>query len=850
MLKHTKLCTAMIVAFGGIAFAPTVTFAQADTSLQRVEVTGSRIKRAETEGALPITVIDREELEASGSTTVAEFMRNATFSSAGNFRPQSGSSAQSFASIDLRGLGSNRTLVLLDGRRLPKAPNVGDSVDLNSIPMAAVERIEILTDGASAVYGSDAIGGVVNIITRKDFEGLAIMTGYTQPSNPGGTRRESSVMLGINSDKGKIIMGLGTQSRDMVYTRDREWGTVQGVSSYGNNYMSATGLKAIGNLKNNPSLGCSQGAFWLTASGTCSFNFNAVAADEASIGSTSFFARGEYKVGADWTAYVNTSATSKESFGRYAPSLGAFAIPANTPNNPTASTITVYHRFAAGGNRDSYTDELMKGITGGLQGNLTKNIELDVGVNMIDSLYKETGRNYLNIPAMAAYAADGTYNLFDPFGTDAGILNEMRVTVGRDGYFKQRDVYATATVYDLFKLGGGSASALFAFESRDEKYADIYDSLSEAGVVGGSAGNSAAGERTVQAFSTEFVLPITKELEASLAGRFEKYSDYGSDFSPKASIRWQPAKTFTLRGSWGKGFGAPSLPVLHSKETFSAESVFDPITCLAFGGQSSVAVGNYPATPGLTAANDCSRGKLVQVDTYTTSNANLGSEKSTQWSLGAVWDTTAWLSAKVDLSNIHIDDKITSFGATTLLSRSQNPTGLPIPPGLYVRRNATTGAIERIQAGYGNEGTIDARFLDLSLTAKWKSAGMGSFEHELRWSKVMTYMVNSTEYAGLSGIPKDRATLSNNWKLGNFGAAWNVNMIGANETDGGIPAGQYVTHDVQGQWSIAKQSKVTVGAVNLMNKQPELSAHDGRNFNFYLYDSYGRQAYVRLEHKF
>ncbi|HEU4777781.1 MAG TPA: TonB-dependent receptor plug domain-containing protein, partial [Telluria sp.] len=139
------------------------------TTVQSVEVTGSRIKRAAAEGALPVTVVTRQQLDDSGAVTVAEFIRNTTFSSAGQFRPQSGSSAQSYAGANLRGLGSSRTLVLVDGRRVAKAPNVGDAADMNSIPMAAVERIEILTDGASAVYGSEAIGGVINIILRKDF---------------------------------------------------------------------------------------------------------------------------------------------------------------------------------------------------------------------------------------------------------------------------------------------------------------------------------------------------------------------------------------------------------------------------------------------------------------------------------------------------------------------------------------------------------------------------------------------------------------------------------------------------------------------------------------------------------
>lgn len=840
MLKHTKLCTGLILAFGGLAIAPSAVYAQSDASLQRVEVTGSRIKRADTEGALPLTVINREELDASGATSVAEFMRTSTFSSAGNFRPQSGSSAQSWASIDLRGLGSNRTLVLLDGRRLPKAPNVGSAVDLNSVPMSAVERIEILTDGASAIYGSDAIGGVVNIITKKDFDGVAVMAGLTKPGNPGGERTESSALLGISGEKGRVLMGVGSTSRGMVYTRDRPWGQVLGVSSYGNNYRASTGLKAIGNLKGDPNLGCNSGGFYLTASGTCSFNFNGVAADEAEINTQSFFARGEYKIGQDWKAYVNTSVTAKDSFGRYAPSLGAFAVPANTPNNPTNSAITVYHRTAAAGNRDTSTDEVLKGVTAGFQGSLGKNIEIDVGVSIINSTYKETGRNYLVIPILAQFVADGTYDLFHPFANDESTLNAIKATIGRDGFFKEQDAYATATIYDVFKLPGGSSSLLFGLERRTEKYADIYDSLSEAGVIGGSAGNSAAGDRAVTSVSAELVMPITKQIEASLAGRYERYSDYGNDFSPKATVRWQPAKTLTLRASAGKGFRAPTLPELHQKEAFSAESVLDPRTCLAFGGQTG---------GGLAPSNDCAVGKLVQVDTYILSNPNLKSEKSKQFAFGAVWDPTPWLSAKVDYSNIKIEDKITYIDASTLLDRSNGADPRPIPAGLFVQRD-NTGAITKIQAGFANEGALNAQYLDMSLLAKWKSAGAGSFEHELRWSHLVKYDSDGSEMKGSLGLPENRATLGNQWRLGDFGFNWNINYIGANGTDVGQTAGAYVTHDIQGTWTLAKNTKFTAGVVNLAGRMPELVAYDGRNFNFYLYDSYGRQPYVRLDHKF
>src|SRR5688572_21003278 len=157
MFRKTKLCAGLTLAFGGAAMLATGLAVAQDA--QRIEITGSRIKRVDAEGALPITTFSRQEIEASGAATVAEFMRTVPFATAGNLRPESGSSAQSVAQIDLRGLGPERTLVLIDGRRAAKGPSVGDAVDLNIIPMAMIERVEVLTDSGSAIYGSDAIGG-------------------------------------------------------------------------------------------------------------------------------------------------------------------------------------------------------------------------------------------------------------------------------------------------------------------------------------------------------------------------------------------------------------------------------------------------------------------------------------------------------------------------------------------------------------------------------------------------------------------------------------------------------------------------------------------------------------------
>lgn len=833
MFKKSKVATGVMVMIGA-TFALSMT--QAVAQVQSVEVTGSRLKRADIEGALPITTITRAEIQESGATTVAEFMRTTTFASAGNFRPQSGSSAQSMATIDLRGIGSNRTLVLLDGRRLPKAPMSGDTADLNIIPMAAIERIEILTDGASAVYGSDAIGGVVNFITRKDFEGIAVTAGRTTNSQPGGAKNEASAIVGVTSEKVKIIAGVSQTDRGMVYTRQREWGQTPGVSSFGNNIVTG-GLRSLGNLKGDPKIGCTDPNFYLAANGTCSYNFNAVAADEAETKNQALFFRSEVKINNDWSTYLNSSLSRVESFGRYAPTPAGLTVKANTPNNPTSTDLAIRHRTAAAGNRDTTTGNNLFDTQIGVQGKLNANVDLDFGVRSSESKYAELGRNYIVRPILEQYVNSGEYNLYAPNANSPEVLNAIKATIGRDSLYSVKEVYGTASVNNLFALPGGKAGLVVGFEKRRDNYADIYDSLSEAGVIEGSAGNSAAGGRKVDSAFAELVMPIEKKIELGFAVRAEKYSDFGNVLSPKASLRWQPAKNLTLRTSVGTGFAAPSLPVLTQKDSFSAESVFDPRTCIAFGG----------ATTG-TAANNCNIAKLVQVDTYTGSNSSLKAENSKQFSVGAVWDATSYLTMKADYYRINIDDKISLIGAQTLIDRSNGDDPRGIPSGLYVTRD-NSGVITRVQQGYANEGTLSTSGLDLQADAMWKHE-MGSFKHKLRVSRVLTYKEDDVDYLGGLGLPKTRVTLGSVWSRDVYSAAWNINVIGKNGTTAGRIADQYMTHDLQFSFVTPYKGKLSVGAINATAKMPQLVAYGSRNFNFNLYDSYGRQMYVRYDQRF
>jgi len=815
------------------------------TTVQSVEVTGSRIKRAAAEGALPVTVVTRQQLEDSGAVTIAEFIRNSTFSSAGQFRPQSGSSAQSFAGANLRGLGSNRTLVLVDGRRVAKAPNVGDAADMNSIPMAAVERIEILTDGASAVYGSEAIGGVINIILRKDFDGVYYSVGRTKTNITGGDREEASAMIGMTGEKGRIIAGFSKTKRDIIFVRDYPWGAAKGASSFSNNFFAAvddgTGnlvqgaaFRGIAGTCNFPDKG-----FYVRSNGRCGYDFNLVAADEAATGATSMYARGEYKIGADFNAYVTLSQTNNTSFGRYAPVPDSILVAANSPNNTsTTPTQPVFlaHRFAAAGNRDTSTDGNLTDFALGVQGTVA-GFDVDAGARKTKSHLVETGRGFVVKGLATAAINSGVYNVANPFLNSDTVLKSITTTTGRDSLFESTEFYASAT-HDVFNMAGGASRIYASLEHRKEQYADLYDSLSEAGEVLGSSGNSAGGSRKVDAASMEWLFPFSKTLEGTLAARYEKYSDYGSDFSPKASIRWAPTRALTLRASVGRGFRAPSLPDITSKPAYSADSVIDPRHCLADGG--------------FTAA-ECET-ESFQINGLRISNPALGSEKSKQFSLGGAYDVTQSFTVKADYWNTQITDVISFISAQEIVNRDNGDVDRPIPNGLKITRDPATGAILQIVSGSTNEGLLKYSGLDVGATFAHKYASIGKFKHDLTWSHVYKAEVNGSDFNGTFGSPKDRVSLNNSWGLGMFDVSWNVNAIGKNgsKAPGELYVSTYTTHDVQATVSpgFIKGMKLSVGLVNAFNKQPQLVTNSSKPFNYDLYDAYGRQAYFRLEQKF
>jgi iron complex outermembrane receptor protein len=861
--RHAPLAVAVALCIANIAYAQDqVEQSNATTTtLDRIEITGSRIKRADVEGALPVTVISRQDIEVSGRSTVADLLQSSSFNSFGSFTPTSGSSAQSFAGLSLRGLGSERTLILIDGRRAAVSPLTGEGQDLSSIPTAAVERIEILTDGASAIYGADAIGGVVNIITRKDYEGFQVSAGMTD-NHYGGDASEGSILFGAVGERGRVMGGISYTDQKISYVRDYPWSSEVAGSSYSNNYLkvltAADGSTIPGsNLYTDGSSvvpgGCDGSNFYETTNSSgytsCLYNYVGDMADTASIKNKNLFLRTEYELTENWTVNTDIYVNKKSSMSVYAPVPESIYVSADSPNNTTGQAAYIKHRFAALGNRYTYTDENAHDLNLSLHGQLSDNTSVEFGVRSNESRAKVTGYNYVNIPVAEAYFESGEYNVFDPYSNSEEVLDAIRTTIGRDTYYKQREFNALLNT-DLFKLPGGVSSLAVGAEYSEHDYQDLYDQQSEAGNVGGSAGNSAWGDRTLTSAYAEWSLPFWNSFSADLAARFDHYSDFGDATSPKLSLRYQPFESLTLRASYGEGFRAPSLQSLNQQTAFSAYSVTDAATAVAYG---------------LSAASS------IQINGYSVANPNLKAEESKQFSFGFAWDPASWANVTVDYWKTKISNQIKWYSAQTVINRTA--LGQYLPDNLSVVRN-DDGSIQAVYAGYGNEGEVETDGIDLNLRTRFDLGEWGRLSSNLQGTWTHSYTIagltGEDEYIGTSGNPEWRASLNTRWELGDWSFAWTINMIAytpgyyVEYYDGSYScsdlkewgytkdcSGAYVTHDVQLSYNAPWNGTITLGARNLTDKDPVYDAgYAPTNFNSYLYNGYGRQLYVRYTQNF
>lgn len=863
LAKSVRL--ALIGGAAATAFAAPAVFAADEdgAKVERIEVTGSRIKRSDLEGASPVTTITTEDMKMEGNFTVADALRNSNLNSFGSFSERSGSSAQSQATINLRGAGSSRTLVLIDGKRFPGSPTLGGaSANLNAIPMAAVERIDILTDGASSTYGSDAIAGVVNIIMKKNYQGIEFNVGGGSRDRDGGlTSKEFSVVAGYQMDKGNITFAFDHQDRKGISDADRSYtgaslndlngdGEIQFEEAIGWSLYGAT-VQNADRTERQASLLCDDleaeygsdvfqtikaDNVFGAGSTYCGYAYANVSYNKASVDRNTVYVDANYEIAEDVEWFGRVMVTQNNSFGRYAPPAAAWSnLSADNPHNPFGEDgATGYMRWVGIGTRDGNVDDYNQDYLTGLRGTISAlndaEWEFYYHHNIADN--KSIGEYYLSYSGLAYNQANDI-----DLGSEAGI-NNMRATTLTQGS-ATFDQYSAGLGFDAFELPGGSVAHYVGMEYFDQQYSEVYDAQSEAGLIGGSAGNSAAGDRQVWAMFYEAVLPLTDDIELNLAARYDDYSDFGDNVAPKASIRWQALENVVVRASYSEAFRAPSLDQLYAATTFSADRGTDYAFC---------------ESNGISEVN-CLE---AQYDTYISANKDLGPETSEYLNFGVAWDITDDFGLKVDYFNLNIDDVISRRSITNVMEGIASGNLTPTDTFYVLRAPGAGGALGQayeVGTGYGNSDKLEITGIDVALNAKFETS-IGDFGINWNNSFVLDYIEEvegggaGVDTAGWSGQPELKSVLTTTYSVEDHSLSWNINYTDStyeDKTSGKLDS--WVIHNISYVYNAGDFGSMLLGINNLTDEDPVLSS-SGDYTNPELYNNYGREFRASYTLKF
>jgi len=830
---RTILVRNLLMAFGGSvallsapAYAqdPGTTSGTTTPDMQRVIVTGSNIRRTDAETPAPVQIITADDIKASGYTSIQDVLHGITANGQGTLSQGfAGAFASGASGISLRGLTTSATLVLIDGHRSAPYP-IGDDgqrsfVDISNIPFDAVERIEILKDGASAIYGSDAVAGVVNIILKRSYTGGKLNADIgTSWKNDGATRHASGIygFGDLAKDGYNAFISGEVRKQDQIryvdrggnytstdFTRTGGFDVTPGVPNSLNQNLPASSTGYI--TDSNGSItgfmpGCNA---TLLASGACAFRNNWSQLQPASENYNAV-TRFTKTLGGDWQASVQATFFESKAEQVGAPS-GAFSggyqgITSGpgvtptllTPLGPTTIS-SINPSFPAGTGQTSglltYTD-LKLGPTVTKTNSRTTRLVSDVGGSAAGwdisaaAGYTQVrlnlkGYNSINAANLQT-ALDSTTApyLVGQQNSDA-VNNFVAPTLTANDSSKLVFFEANAA-HDFFALPGGEAQvALGADYVHRTQYA-VAPADVAAGLVSSFSNNYTIGKQNVASVHAELSAPILKTLEVDGAVRYDHYNLSGGKASPEAGFKWTPTQAFALRGTAAKGFRAPG-PAENgtSGQTFFASSSNDPILCK---GGDPTAAGVFPSQCG------------ESVGTVQSTTKTLKPEISTSYTLGIVLEPIKDLSATLDFYSIKIKNQIVadtnSADETTVRGSNFTPIPQVQADGSTALVAPPVAPIAYLAAGYINANQTETSGLDMDITWRHNFEGVAEFKSDfmMTWMASYNQAINGIKYrlagthgplivGGDTGSPRTRINWANTVSRGALSMTGTVNYI-------------------------------------------------------------------------
>jgi iron complex outermembrane recepter protein len=844
--------------FAASAGAQTAPADQPAQTLQEVVVTGSLIKRTNTETPSPVQVISQQDLQNSGFNSVSDVLLNLASNGQGTLNQGFG---QAFASggsgIALRGLTVGDTLTLIDSKRMIAYPLSDDGqrsfVDISAIPFDAVESIEILKDGASALYGADAIAGVVNVKLRETYVGTQVTAEYGATQHWDGNTLRLAAITGwgdLANDGYNVYATLDWRRQQLIWGTSRsgpwtnlDWSGYPGGLNTNGGAIGAQNLTypdSVTGYLLNPTTPNAAGVYpnglpaeeflpgctaALQAANKCLFTFPGQIQPPTE--QTNFLAKLTKAFASDWKLIVTaslfdsaaqqTAPPTEPVFGHLLQNTGAEAgslplvawepgsnptlkiypalsLPANSPLNPygtgpLGAAATLVYSFPDIGpwvtNTDTKTYRLFGEVRGSAGG-----WDLDGYVGLMYARMSYTFDGGLVPAAAQAALNDGSYVPGAGAAANANALASMapQASSAPSSTLDIADFHGT---HELFQMPGGALTLVAGAQYFHKAQNDTAPPSILAGTQEGVT-NFTVGSQDVTAGFLELGGKVFPQLEANAAVRYDHYDTYGGQATPKFGLKYTPVETFTLRGTWGKGFRAPSISEAGDSGTvFGLGNTYDAVLCP--NGKTNVA-GTY---------NQYCSYPLTGISP---SNPALKAVTSTNATFGVIFEPSRAFNVSVDWYRIQLNNDIVNASATGALTQTFSSLERGPQAVLPVCINTTTNGTPCTTANvltpvgtpaflvfpYLNAATTKTSGIDVDLRSYLSFDQVGKFTFSLNYTYISQYEITAagqtfyvdgthgpSSISGDTGNPKQRAVASLTWEQGRATATLSANYTGS-----------------------------------------------------------------------
>lgn len=789
------------------------------TSVERIEVTGSRINRTDVETASPVTVISSEFIAQSGYNSVEEILSAQPTAAGMNLGATTNNGSGGSATVNLRGMGAQRTLVLLNGRRMVSSGTGADSaVDLNTIPVAMIKNIEILKDGASAVYGSDAIAGVVNIITKKDFVGTELTVDGSQTDKGDGTSKGISILHGLELADGNLVIGLQYSDRGEIIQSDRDF-VKPGQSSFiPEGSLGGKVPDGEGGFKDRET----------------SYDYTDDSYAQTPNELLSFFTAYNTELDSDTELNVDFMYTRRESNQQMAPQPASIDLAVcqsmdADPDScielgdtliPELKELEYRRRMTDAGPRifEQETDTYRASI--GLKGYLENDAIWDISATYGRNDSKDRVQNSIHAGNMekSIYQDQSLWFSGDPIERDTLLSQGIIYTENNEGGNEQFTLaagYSGVTESDIGYAVG--------FETRHESGYYTPDEVTQAGESTAAQQDPTDGDYSVQSVYGEVSVPVTDELTFEAATRYDEYSTFGGELTWKLGATYRFSDSFMVRSVAATGFRAPNVSELYGGNSGSFDYLTDP-----WGNEQD-----------------------EQIKVNYTSDENLQPEESESFTLGAVWEVTDGLSTTLDYWKFDITNAISRVD----VQKELNACFDGMQASCEAINVTADGDLSKMTSALTNIGSQKTSGIDWNI----------SFSHELfkvtlDTTHLIEFEQDGTEYTGtidgnIGGYSEIKSNLSvQGFVTEDFTVLYSAQYIQG--MDGEYYGDKFSTdnvvyHNVSASYHINDQWIVNGGVKNAFDTEPEavLGGNDMGTVPS-IYDVVGRTMFVSTTYNF